>query len=142
LRYTGRTLAANRGFAGVAILTLALGIGANTANAVLLRRLPVASPEQLYRVNTSQMPWDSSNTGTSSTSFSDFVFEHLRNNHEVLSALLAYAPLGFNKISVRAGALPEEAAAERQFLQRAGSACGVAACFPARMNPDIRPSRW
>ncbi|HLJ16401.1 MAG TPA: hypothetical protein VKV15_18020 [Bryobacteraceae bacterium] len=44
LRQTGRMLAGNRGFAVIAILTLALGIGANTAifsvtNALLLRTM-------------------------------------------------------------------------------------------------------
>ena len=55
LRYAVRSILRARGFAAVAILTIALGIGANTAmftvvHAVLLRPLPYAHPERLVMV--------------------------------------------------------------------------------------------
>src|SRR5437870_12694638 len=52
LRYSLRALAKNRGFVAVAVLTLGLGIGANTAvysltDQILLRALPVQRPSEL-----------------------------------------------------------------------------------------------
>jgi macrolide transport system ATP-binding/permease protein len=55
LRFAFRQLTQSKGFTLTAVLTLALGIGANTAiftlvNAVMLRSLPVADPQRLYRL--------------------------------------------------------------------------------------------
>src|SRR5580693_7398556 len=60
VRYALRTLAANRGFTAAAILSLTLGIGANTAifsivDAVMLRSLPVEDPHRLV-ASTSGLP--------------------------------------------------------------------------------------
>ncbi len=55
LRYALRRLRQAPGFAAICVITLALGIGANTAiftlvNAVILKNLPVTNPSQLYRL--------------------------------------------------------------------------------------------
>jgi predicted permease len=118
LRYSFRSLLANPLFAFVAILTLALGIGANTAifsviNAVLLRGLPVSHPEQLVYLHVEPgQPDGAGNTGNGNSSFSEYVFEQLRTQRHAFSALAAYVPLGENKIAIRVGPLPEEASAE------------------------------
>jgi len=56
IRYGLRTMAANKAFTGLAVLSLALGIGANTTifsfmESILLRSLPVADPESLVVLN-------------------------------------------------------------------------------------------
>jgi predicted permease len=116
LRYAIRQLRKSPGFATVAILTLALGIGANTAvfsvmDAVLMRMLPVQDPQRLYylRIASGNQPPGGYNTGDSDNSFSEPVFEALRERTDVLDDVIAYAPLNVGKVAVRYGDTPEEA---------------------------------
>src|SRR5579864_4030350 len=66
IRYGCRTMLANKAFTALAVLSLALGIGANTAvysfmESILLRSLPVADPESLVVLNwRSRTPRDGS----------------------------------------------------------------------------------
>jgi len=117
LRYAVRQVRKSPGFALTAILTLALGIGANTAvfsvmNAVLLRSLPVPEPNRVYNLRVAGRPYGTSNTGDDATSFSYPIFEQLRQRHDVFSDLIAVAPLAVGKVSIRYGTEPELAAGE------------------------------
>jgi predicted permease len=88
LRYGARSLLRTKGFTAVAILTLALGIGANTAiftivNAVLLRPLPYPESEKLMIVGR----YFAATGAVSDLSLPKFVF--LRDNVQSLEALTA-----------------------------------------------------
>src|SRR5262252_7271214 len=66
IRYGFRTMAANKAFSALAVLSLALGIGANTAiyslmESILLRSLPVADPESLVVLNWHSQPPQNAN---------------------------------------------------------------------------------
>ena len=93
LRYAARTLRGSPGFAAVAILSLALGIGANTAifsliDAVILESLPVSHPEELFQA-----------TMGSGAAFNNPTWEHLRDRQDVFSGILAYGRWGFDLAS-------------------------------------------
>jgi predicted permease len=91
IRYGARSLRKSPGFTAVAVLTLALGIGANTAifsfvNAVLLRPLPVAEPERLVYVfgGSRTSPYNVS-------SYPDYL--DYRDGNHVFSDLAAYSSI-------------------------------------------------
>ena len=114
LRYAGRQLYNSPWFTVTVVLTLALGIGANTAvfsvmNAVLLKSLPVPNPQELVYLHVpGGQPNGAGNTGDSETSFSEPVFEDLRQDHRAFSDLIAFVPLAIGKVAVRFGDTPEE----------------------------------
>jgi predicted permease len=88
LRYGARTLRKNPGFTAIAVLTLALGIGANTAlfsvvNAVLLNPLPYPQAEQLVTLHESKPNFESG-----SISYPNFR-DWQKNNHTFSSMAVA-----------------------------------------------------
>ena len=96
IRYAWRTLRKSPGFTVVSVLTLGLGIGANSAiftliNAVMLRALPVQHPEQLVLLT------DPSESGVAMETTEHGVrrnlsyqeFQQLRSHNTVFSGLLA-----------------------------------------------------
>src|SRR5206468_12056300 len=98
LRYGLRMLARNPGFTFVAVLTLALGIGANTAifslvDAVLLKLLPVRNPEQL--VIFAHGGREASTRGSNYP-----LYEFLRDRNQSLAGLFAFWPMD---LKVRTG---------------------------------------
>jgi len=114
LRYAVRQLYHSPWFTLTVVFTLALGIGANTAifsvmNAVLLKGLPVPNPQELVYLHVpGGQPNGASNTGDSETSFSEPVFEDLRQDHHAFADLIAFVPLAIGKVAVRFGDTPEE----------------------------------
>ena len=97
IRYGFRSLIKRPGFVIIAIITLALGIGANTAmfsllNTVLLRPLPVTNPEQIVSVSVR-------GKSDSILAFSYPDYKDFRDRNQVLSGLLLYrfAPLSLSR---------------------------------------------
>src|SRR5271170_4945134 len=95
LRYGVRTLAKNPGFTIIAILTLALGIGANTAifsviNAELLRPLPYRDPGQLVRVASANARIHTVSGAVSYPDFADW-----RAQNRVFQDMAAYVDSSF-----------------------------------------------
>ena len=102
LRLGFRMLVKDSGFTSVTGLSLALGIGANTAiftliDAVMLRMLPVNHPEQLISLRMTD-PVDRifshSVDGNSETSFPYPTYSRMRERNSVLSSLFAFQPAG------------------------------------------------
>ena len=118
LRYGVRQLRQMPVFALVAILTLALGIGVNTAvfsviNAIMLRSLPVPDPQRLVMLRYGEnQPKGTNQTGHDDTSLSEPVFEQLRQQRDIFSDLVAFVPLSSNRTVVRFGDQPESAGVE------------------------------
>ena len=107
LRYALRTLRANRLFAAMAMLSLALGIGANTAiysfmDAILVRTLPIQNPKSLVVMqwhakerpavaqNINGSMWNDAKLGRVSPNLPWRSFEILSKDNPVLSQVVAF----------------------------------------------------
>jgi predicted permease len=150
LRYGIRQLLKSPGFTAVAVLSLALGIGANTAlfslvDAVLLKMLPVRKPEELalFKGATGDRSPAVSHYGTRDqepgtgltihSSFSLPAFEQMRARTQTLSDLFAFAPRGELNVSVDGQA---EVASGQLVSGNFHSALGVRPALGRMINND------
>lgn len=97
LRFGARTLMKQPGFTLIAVITLALGIGANTGvfslvNTVLLRPLPIAQPERVFEITPLREGAD-----IGATSYP--VYKDFRDRNDALEGLAAYrfAPMSLSR---------------------------------------------
>jgi predicted permease len=112
-KYGLRQLRGSPGFALVAILTLALGIGANTAiftsiHVVMLSSLPVVNPGQLYSLGDNVICCDTASYQESFTLYSYPLYKHLREHTPEFSDIAAFQSWLAN-LSVRRIGSPEPA---------------------------------
>jgi len=130
-RYATRTLARTPAFSIVAVLSLALGIGANTAlfsvmDIMLLRALPVKNPQELVEFVRAHP------SGSMMTNLPYRVFEYFRRDHSALSDVFAIEP---SDPTFRAGGISERATAH----EVSGSffpSLGVRAAFGRTIGPN------
>jgi putative ABC transport system permease protein len=106
LRYGARMLLKKPGFTLIAVLTLALGIGANTAifsvvNAVLLRPLAYSESERLM-----QMFLNNPETASGRSGYGNADFQALRERNQSFEKIAAISP--GNRFSLTGGGAPEQ----------------------------------
>src|SRR5579864_6172669 len=97
LRFGLRQLRRNPGFSIVAVLTLALGIGANTAifsvlDPLLLQKLPVQRPDDLVRI-------DAAGTLDNVGAWEAFAFERLKDQSSAFSGMMAFVPVSLDDVA-------------------------------------------
>ena len=104
VRYALRLLRLNPGFTVVAILSLALGIGANTSifqllDSVRLRTLPIKDPQQLATVRIDNRNWSAGRHEGRYSNLTNPQWEQIRDHQEGFSSIFAWAQSALNLAS-------------------------------------------
>ena len=151
IRFALRQLLKNPGFTAVAVLSLALGIGATTAvfslvNNVLLQSLPVRDPDALVLLRTTEgrrgrMSRAGENNGGAdpatgrftSSSFSLLTFERLREQRGGLSEVFAFAP--FSQVNGLVDGDPETSVSAQLVSGNYYAGLGVSAAVGRTLAP-------
>jgi len=127
LRHAGRVMAAQPLFSVMAVLSLALGIGANTAifsfmNAILMRALPVQHPESLVVFNwhamqrppvihsSSGSQWQEPRLGLTSGNMPYGFFEQVHASNPVFSSVFGFS--GYGTVNAQVGGVADLARTE------------------------------
>lgn len=141
VRFATRQMRRTPGFATVAVLTLALGIGANTAiftlvNAVLMKSLPVRDPARLLLLGNSRN-WGviTGQTGSFSV-FSYDLYRHLRDNSGVFEGLCAFQSLDIRINARRSGTGTAEPAGVKLVSGNYFEVLGVTAALGRTITPS------
>src|SRR5262252_4074770 len=100
-RFAARMLRKTPGFTIAAIVSLALGIGANTAifqliNAVRLKTLPVRAPQELAQIRIADMTGARGSFSFRYNAVTNPIWEKIKNQNESFSGLVAWSPNTFN----------------------------------------------
>ena len=152
MKFALRQLLKSPGFTAVAVLSLALGIGANTAifslvNEILLRALPVKNPAELVlfrQIQGARGRMSASEEGNSTkdpatgrvtgTSFSLLTLEHFQAQHSALTDVFAFAP--FNQLNLLIDGQAESSASGQFVSGNYHAALGVTAILGRTLTPE------
>ena len=137
VRYAGRVSWRNPGFTSIAVVTLALGVGANTAmfsiiNAVMLRPLPYPEPDRLVRIWESNVRRGWPAWSTSEPNFLDF-----RARTTMFDAIAASTSQSFTIT----GRVPLQARDRSRPPCHGGSSSRCLVCCPRDWSGTLRPTR-
>jgi putative ABC transport system permease protein len=137
LRFGLRQLRLNPTFTAVAVLSLALGIGANTAifqliDAIRLRTLPVEKPQELGYIDMTRNSWRAGWSSTRSARFTYALWESIRDRQQGFSGIMTWSATRFNLAESGRGRYAEGLFVSGDFFRVLGVPAEIGRTFTAK----------